>query len=99
MKILQIKAPGRAEVIEMPDPSPGPGAVILRVEAIASCPHWDITMLAGRRSDMLEVNTTAEGTAVLFRKGHSTEVVKLCIAVIIPLILFITAILMACTLV
>ncbi len=55
-----------------------------------------ITMLASRRSDMLEVNTTNEGTAVLFRKGHSTEVVKLCIAVIIPLILFITAILMVC---
>ena len=48
MKILQIQAPGHAPLIELPDPVPGPGEVVVRVEAVASCPHWDITMLAGR---------------------------------------------------
>jgi threonine dehydrogenase-like Zn-dependent dehydrogenase len=48
MRILQIKAPGCAELIEMPDPTPGPAEVIVRVQAVASCPHWDMTMMAGR---------------------------------------------------
>jgi len=48
MKILQIRAPGKADLIEAPDPTPGPGEVVVRVEAVASCPHWDITMMAGR---------------------------------------------------
>jgi len=48
VRILQIKAPGQAGLIEVDDPRAGPGEVIVRVEATASCPHWDITMLAGR---------------------------------------------------
>ena len=48
MKILQIQSPGHAPLIEVPDPVPGPGEVVVRVEAVASCPHWDITMMAGR---------------------------------------------------
>jgi threonine dehydrogenase-like Zn-dependent dehydrogenase len=48
MKSLQIQSPGHAPLIEVPDPVAGAGEVIVRVEAIASCPHWDITMMAGR---------------------------------------------------
>jgi len=48
MRILQIQSPGHAPVIEVPDPVAGAGEVIVRVEAVASCPHWDITMMAGR---------------------------------------------------
>jgi len=48
MKILQIQRPGLAELIDMEDPVAGPGQVVIRVEAIASCPHWDITMMTGR---------------------------------------------------
>jgi len=54
-----------------------------------------VTMLVTHRSDLLEVNDTNEGTALLFRKGHSTELVKLSIAVLVPLILFVVALLMA----
>ena len=54
-----------------------------------------ISLMIFRRSEMLEVNNTPEGTALFFRKGHSTEVVKLCIATLIPLIIFITALLMS----
>jgi len=32
---------------------------------------------------------------VLFRKGHSTEIIKLSIAALIPVILFVVALLMA----
>ena len=54
-----------------------------------------VTMLVTRRSDLLEVNNTSEGTAVLFRKGHSAEIVKLSVAVLIPFILFVVALIMA----
>ena len=48
MRILQIQSPGHAPLIEVPDPVAGPGEVIVRIEATASCPHWDITMMGGR---------------------------------------------------
>jgi len=53
-----------------------------------------ITMLVTRRSDLLEVNNTAEGTALLFKRGYSGEIVKLCIATLIPLIIFVIGMLM-----
>jgi len=54
-----------------------------------------ITLLVSRRSDLLAVNSTTEGTALLFRKGHTAEIVKLCVAALIPLILFVVGFLMA----
>jgi len=54
-----------------------------------------VTMLVTRRSDLLEVNNTTEGTALLFRKGRSAEIVKLSVAALIPVILFVTALLIA----
>lgn len=53
-----------------------------------------VTMLVTHRTDLLEVNNTNEGTALLFRKGHSTELIKLSIAALIPLILFVVALLL-----
>ena len=53
-----------------------------------------VTMLVTRRTDLLEVNNTNEGTALLFRKGHSTEIIKLSIAALIPVILFVVALLL-----
>lgn len=55
-----------------------------------------VTMLVTHRTDLLEVNDTNEGTALLFRKGHSAELVKLSIAALTPLILFVVALLIAC---
>jgi threonine dehydrogenase-like Zn-dependent dehydrogenase len=48
MRILQIKSPGHAALIEEADPIAGPDEVVVRIQAVASCPHWDITMMAGR---------------------------------------------------
>ena len=53
-----------------------------------------VTMLVTHRTDLLEVNNTNEGTALLFRKGHSTEIIKLSIAALIPVILFVVALLL-----
>ena len=62
-------------------------AVVLSSAAVA--------MLVTRRTDLLEVNNTEGGTSLLFRKGHSTEIIKLAVAAAIPFILFIVALLMA----
>ena len=48
MRALQIIAPGEAGLVELPRPEPGNGEVLLEVEAIATCPHWDRHIFSGR---------------------------------------------------
>jgi threonine dehydrogenase-like Zn-dependent dehydrogenase len=48
MRSLQIKAPGTAELIELPMPEPEPGEFLLEIEAISTCPHWDRHIFEGR---------------------------------------------------
>jgi threonine dehydrogenase-like Zn-dependent dehydrogenase len=47
MKVLQIEAPGRAQWKDAPLPQPGPGEVRVRIEGVATCPHWDIRIFGG----------------------------------------------------
>lgn len=42
MKTLIVTAPDKYEVIEAPLPQPGTGEVLLRVEAVTTCPQWDL---------------------------------------------------------
>lgn len=42
MKVLQVTAPNAFEVHDVPIPEPGPGQVLMRVEAVATCPQWDL---------------------------------------------------------
>lgn len=42
MKTLVVTAPNTFEVIETPIPQPGLGEVLLRVEAVTTCPQWDL---------------------------------------------------------
>lgn len=48
MKTLQIEAPGRAVWKDAPVPVPGPGEVLVRVRAVATCPHWDLHLFGGQ---------------------------------------------------
>jgi len=48
MKILQIESPGRAVWKDVPVPTPGPGEVLVRIRAVATCPHWDLHILDGQ---------------------------------------------------
>ncbi|MBL9206753.1 MAG: zinc-binding dehydrogenase [Opitutaceae bacterium] len=48
MKLLQLEAPGRAVWKDAPCPTPAFGEVLLRVEAIATCPHWDLHLFGGK---------------------------------------------------
>lgn len=47
MKWLQIEAPGRAVWKDAPVPVPAEGEVLVRVRAVATCPHWDLHLMAG----------------------------------------------------
>ena len=42
MKVLQVTAPGAFVVLDMPRPEPGPGEVVLEVQAVTTCPQWDL---------------------------------------------------------
>lgn len=48
MRVLQIEAPGRAAWKEAPLPQPGPREVRVRIEAVATCPHWDLHIFGGQ---------------------------------------------------
>jgi len=42
VKILQIGAYAEFVILDVPVPEPGPGEVLLRVEAVTTCPQWDL---------------------------------------------------------
>jgi threonine dehydrogenase-like Zn-dependent dehydrogenase len=42
MKALQVTAPGAFTILDLPTPIPGPGEVLLRVDAVTTCPQWDL---------------------------------------------------------
>jgi len=45
MRALQIIEPGRTQMIDVPVPDPVPGEVLLRIEAVTTCPQWDQEVL------------------------------------------------------
>ena len=47
MKQLQIVGPNRPEWQDVDMPSPGQGEVLLKVDAVTTCPHWDLHMMSG----------------------------------------------------
>ncbi|MHB0856734.1 MAG: zinc-dependent alcohol dehydrogenase [Anaerolineae bacterium] len=48
MKVLQIVAPGRTEIRMLPIPEPGPRQVLVRIDAVTTCPQWDLHVYDGR---------------------------------------------------
>jgi threonine dehydrogenase-like Zn-dependent dehydrogenase len=47
MVTLQINAPGQAEFNTVPIPQPGSGQVLVRIDGITTCPHWDLHLMSG----------------------------------------------------
>ena len=46
-RYLQIVTPGVSELRDGPIPSAGRGQVVVRIEAITTCPHWDLHLASG----------------------------------------------------
>ncbi|MGC4047175.1 MAG: alcohol dehydrogenase catalytic domain-containing protein [Armatimonas sp.] len=42
MKQLQVGAGRSFEILEVPIPMPGPGEALLKIEAVTTCPQWDL---------------------------------------------------------
>jgi len=42
MKILQMMGPREPVLHDMPIPQPGPGEVLMRINAVTTCPQWDL---------------------------------------------------------
>ena len=47
MKAIQYLEKGRPEWVDLPMPVPGEGQVLLKVEGVATCPHWDLHIMEG----------------------------------------------------
>jgi threonine dehydrogenase-like Zn-dependent dehydrogenase len=47
MMSLQILAPGEVTWSAVPVPTPGPGQILVRIEGISTCPHWDLHLMSG----------------------------------------------------
>ena len=46
-RYLQIVTPGVSELHDGPIPGAGPGQALVRIEAITTCPHWDLHLASG----------------------------------------------------
>ncbi|MCC6442709.1 MAG: zinc-binding dehydrogenase [Armatimonadetes bacterium] len=42
MKIVQITSGREFRILEVPIPEPGPGEVLMKIEAVTTCPQWDL---------------------------------------------------------
>lgn len=47
MHILQITAPNQPTWADVPMPGVLPGEVLLKIEGVTTCPHWDLHILGG----------------------------------------------------
>jgi threonine dehydrogenase-like Zn-dependent dehydrogenase len=47
MRAIQIMGPDHAEVVQVPVPEPPPGEVLVKVIGVATCPQWDLHLMAG----------------------------------------------------
>jgi len=47
VRTLSITAPGVAEIVERPTPEPAPGEALVRIEAVTTCPQWDLHLMNG----------------------------------------------------
>ena len=67
MKALQVTAPGKFEIVEIPKPKPGPGQILMRVEAVATCPQWDLHL---RHNEPMFIGHTFKYPYTVGQPGH-----------------------------
>ena len=67
MKALQVTAPGKFEIVEIPMPHPGPGQILMRIEAVATCPQWDLHL---RHNEPMFIGHTFQYPYTVGQPGH-----------------------------
>ena len=76
MKALQVTAPGKFTILDEPIPTPGDGQALVRVEAVTTCPQWDLHL---RHNDPMFVGHTFHYPYTPGQPGHEAtgEVVSI----------------------
>jgi threonine dehydrogenase-like Zn-dependent dehydrogenase len=67
MKALQVTSPATFALLEIPTPAPGPGEVLMRVEAVTTCPQWDLHL---RHNEPMFVGHRFHYPYTLGQPGH-----------------------------
>jgi threonine dehydrogenase-like Zn-dependent dehydrogenase len=71
MKAIQVKAPRRVDLIDMPVPELAEDEVLFKVRGCVTCPHWDITLYKG--IDIFERPGYPRYPIVPGRPGHEAS--------------------------
>lgn len=76
MKVLQVVRPGEYTIVDLPVPTPGPGQVLMRVEAVTTCPQWDLHL---RRNEPMFVGHSFHYPYTPGQPGHEAtgEIISL----------------------
>jgi threonine dehydrogenase-like Zn-dependent dehydrogenase len=76
MKAIQVVAPRRPEIVEVPVPEVADNEVLVKVKAVVTCAHWDMSVYRG--VDIFERPGHPKYPHYVGRPGHemSGEVVK-----------------------
>ncbi len=67
MEILQVTAPREYAILDVPTPTPGAGQVLMRIEAITTCPQWDLHL---RHNEPMFVGHRFEYPYTAGQPGH-----------------------------
>ena len=67
MQAIQITGPGEAALVETPMPTPDAGEVLVRVDAVNTCPQWDLHILG---NEPMFPGSTIEYPYPIGQPGH-----------------------------
>jgi threonine dehydrogenase-like Zn-dependent dehydrogenase len=67
MRVLQVTEGGRSQMLEMDDPEPGPGQIVMCVLGVATCPQWDLHL---RHNEPMFVGHRFRYPYTLGQPGH-----------------------------
>jgi len=67
MKALQVMSPGVSEVLDVPIPVPSAGQVLVKVEAVTTCPQWDLHL---KHNDPMFIGHQFHYPYTLAQPGH-----------------------------
>jgi len=70
MKILEIGRGREFKIRNVPEPEPGPGEVLIRIEAVTTCPQWDLHL---RRDQPMFAGHSFHYPYTLGQPGHEAS--------------------------